>query len=311
MATSPARFGITAVTALAPITWGTTYIVTTELLPPDRPLLASVLRALPAGLTLIALTRTPPRGSWWWRAALLGALNIGFFFWMLFFAAYRLPGGVAAVLGAVGPLAVAGLSAILLGERVPARTLAAGIVGVAGVALIVLRASARLDTLGVVAGLVGTVAMALGMVLTKKWGRPVGMLAFTGWQLTAGGLFMVPVALVAEPLPERLTLGNLAGYAYLGTVNTALAYVLWFRGLERLPTTPVAFLALLSPITATVIGWAALGQALTPWQLLGMLLALGSTVVAQRPAKRAPAARRSAPDRDREQVEGVREAVGA
>ena len=47
-----------AITALAPLSWGTTYLVTSELLPPGRPLLAAVLRALPAGLLLLALTRT-------------------------------------------------------------------------------------------------------------------------------------------------------------------------------------------------------------------------------------------------------------
>jgi len=45
---------------------------------------------------LLTLTRRLPRGSWWWRAAVLGLLNFGAFFPLLFFAAYRLPGGVAA-----------------------------------------------------------------------------------------------------------------------------------------------------------------------------------------------------------------------
>ena len=41
-----------ALTALAPAIWGSTYLVTTEFLPPDRPLLAGMIRALPAGLYL-------------------------------------------------------------------------------------------------------------------------------------------------------------------------------------------------------------------------------------------------------------------
>lgn len=46
-----------ALTGLAPAVWGSTYLVTTELLPPDRPLLATTLRALPGGLVLLALGR--------------------------------------------------------------------------------------------------------------------------------------------------------------------------------------------------------------------------------------------------------------
>ena len=60
------------ITGLAPAAWGLTYIVTTELLPPGRPLLAAALRALPAGLALAAITRRRPTGSWWWKAAVLG-----------------------------------------------------------------------------------------------------------------------------------------------------------------------------------------------------------------------------------------------
>ncbi len=98
------------ITGLAPAAWGLTYIVTTELLPPGRPLLAATLRALPAGLALAAITRRRPTGSWWWKAAVLGVLNIGAFFVLLFVAAYRLPGGVAATLGSIQPLVAAGLA---------------------------------------------------------------------------------------------------------------------------------------------------------------------------------------------------------
>jgi probable blue pigment (indigoidine) exporter len=142
------RILLVLVTALAPASWGLTYWVTTELLPPDRPLLATVLRALPAGLLLVLMARRLPRGSWWWRSAVLGLFNIGLFFSLLFVGAYRLPGGVAAVVGAVQPLIVAGLAASLVGERLRLRTVLTGIAGVAGVALLVLGAQARLDPWG-------------------------------------------------------------------------------------------------------------------------------------------------------------------
>jgi probable blue pigment (indigoidine) exporter len=145
--------GIVAATALAPAIWGTTYLATSELLPPGRPLLAAVMRALPAGIVLVALTRRLPRGSWWWRAVVLGALNIGAFFALLFVAAYRLPGGVAATVIAVQPLLVAALSRRVLGERVAPRVAIAGVAGVVGVGLLVLRAGTALDAIGVAAAL--------------------------------------------------------------------------------------------------------------------------------------------------------------
>ena len=94
------------VDAVAPVAWGTTYIVTESFLPPDRPLFAAAARALPAGLVLLAFRRQLPHGEWWWKAALLGLCNIGLFMPLLFLAAYELPGGLAATLQCLSPLAV-------------------------------------------------------------------------------------------------------------------------------------------------------------------------------------------------------------
>ncbi|WOI59392.1 EamA family transporter [Streptomyces fradiae] len=286
----PSRAAVIAVTALAPISWGTTYAVTTEFLPADRPLFTGLMRALPAGLALLALTRTLPTGAWWWRSAVLGALNIGAFFPLLFLAAYRLPGGVAAVVGSVGPLFVIGLATLLLGERPTVRALLAAVAAVFGVSLVVLNAGAAFDLVGVVAGLLSSASMAAGTVLTKRWGRPegVGPLVMTAWQLTAGGLLIAPVAFLVEGAPPALDGDALLGYAYLALVNTAVGYWLWFRGIERLTATSVMLLGPLSPITAAVVGWAALGQALGPVQVVGMAVAVTATVLGQVVPRRRP-----------------------
>ncbi|GLF93673.1 EamA family transporter [Streptomyces yaizuensis] len=295
------RAAVIALTALAPVSWGTTYAVTTELLPPDRPLFTGLMRALPAGLLLLAVARVLPRGAWWWKAGVLGALNIGAFFPLLFLAAYRLPGGVAAVVGSVGPLLVAGLATVLLSERPTTRTLLSAIAAALGVSLVVLRAGAGFDLVGVAAGLASSASMSAGVVLTKRWGRPegVGPLALTGWQLTAGGLLIAPVAFLVEGAPPALDGRGAAGYLYLAVANTAIAYWLWFRGIERLTATSATLLGPLSPITAAVLGWAALGEALTPVQLLGMAVAFGATLVGQtgaaKPAPPAPPVLRQDP----------------
>ncbi|HEX5598732.1 MAG TPA: EamA family transporter [Micromonosporaceae bacterium] len=278
------RAGVIAATALAPAIWGSTYLVTTELLPPGRPLLAAVARALPAGVALVALTRRLPQGIWWWRSLALGALNIGAFFALLFVAAYRLPGGVAATIGAVQPLLVGVLAAGLLGQRLSPRTLIAGVAGLIGVSLLVLRADARLDTLGIAAAVSGAIVMATGVVLAKRWTPPAPLLATTGWQLAAGGLLLLPVALLVEgPPPAALSVANLAGYGYLSVIGAALAYALWFRGIRELSPTSVTFLGLLSPVVATTLGWLALDQELALVQVFGGLVVLTAVVAVQGP----------------------------
>ncbi|MGW0657924.1 EamA family transporter [Streptodolium elevatio] len=284
---SAGRIGVAAAAALAPAAWGTTYLVTTELLPDGRPMLLAALRALPAGLLLLLLGRKLPRGRWWGRAAILGMLNIGFFFPLIFVGAYHLPGGVAATIGAIQPLLVIGFSAMILGARPSRRAVVAGLVGVVGVGLLVLKGSAKLDGVGIAAMLTAIVIMALGTVLTRKWGKPEGvtMLDLTAWQLTAGGLFLAPLALVTEGAPPAFTGENWIGFAYLGLFGTALAYVLWFRGIDRLGAGPVSFLALVNPAVATIGGIVVLGQTLTVWQILGLLLALGAMFAGQAPGK--------------------------
>lgn len=270
-------------TALAPVMWGTTYVVTTEFLPADRPFLTAMLRALPAGLLLILLSRRLPTGSWWWKSAVIGTLNIAAFFALLFIATYRLPGGVAAVAAAVGPLVTAAATMLILHQKVTLRSWLLGLAGVAGVAMVVLTAEARLDLIGAIAGIGGAVSMAIAVTLTKRWGMPkeAGPAALAGWQLTAGGLLLIPLAFAAEGAIPALTGTNLLGYAYLGLINTALGYWLWFRGIGRLSVVPLSFLGLLSPLTAATVGWIALGQTFTPWQTAGFAVALAATVAAQ------------------------------
>ncbi len=272
------------ITALAPIIWGSTYIVTTELLPPDRPFTAALLRTLPAGLLLVLWCRRwPAWGDWqgWWRLMVLSALNIGVFQALLFVAAYRLPGGVAAVVGAIGPLVVMGLVWALDQRRPPGLALAAGALGVLGMAALLLSPGARWDMVGVAAALVGTVCMAAGTFWSRRWRSDLPVLAFTGWQLLAGGMMLAPVAWLVDPPLPALSATQVGGYVYLSVAGALLAYALWFRGIGRLASVAVSSLGLLSPVTAVLLGWVLLGQSMTGVALAGMLVVLASILAVQ------------------------------
>ena len=269
------------VTAVAPIAWGTTYIVTENFLPPDRPLFAAAARALPAGLVLLAWRRQLPHGDWWWKAALLGLCNIGLFFPLIFLAAYELPGGLAATVQAMSPLAVMAIALPALGERPGVRRVVSALVGLLGVGLLVLRAGGELSTLGLVAAVGSVVVSALGFVLVKRWPSPTDMLTTISWQLVAGGLVLVPVALLVEGAPPALSATNLGGLLWLTTMGTAVAYYCWFRGLTRMPAGAVSLIGLVNPVVGTALGVALAGELFGWAQALGMVLVLGGVLAGQ------------------------------
>ncbi|WP_328954281.1 EamA family transporter [Kitasatospora purpeofusca] len=291
--TSRRNLSTVALTGLAPTVWGSTYLITTELLPPDRPLLATTMRALPGGLFLLALGRKLPVGAWWLRALVLGVLNIGAFNFLLFVAAYRLPGGIAAVIMSAQPMFVVILAALFLGERVRGVHALACALGAGGVALLVFKGKVSLDAVGVLAAVGGALCMASGITLTKRWGRPEGvsLLTFTGWQLTAGGLVLLPFWLSLEDMPDGLTGDNVLGFAYLISLGAVLSYIVWFRGIGLLPATAVSFLALGSPVVATLLGYLFKDQTLSLLQLLGIVVIFLAVVLGQsRPPRKEPGA---------------------
>jgi probable blue pigment (indigoidine) exporter len=284
-------------TATAPAIWGSTYVVTTEMLPANYPLTVALLRALPAGLLLLLIVRQLPERAWWGRIAVLGALNFSILWAMLFLAAYRLPGGVAATITSVQPLFVVFLARFFLGATVRALSVAAAVVGIGGVALLVLTPNARLDAIGIAAAFAAAVSMAFGTVLSRRWQPPVSALAFTAWQLTAGGLLLLPFALWLEPPLPVLTATNWLGFAWLGLIGAAVTYIVWFRGVALLESAAVAPLTFLSPVTAVILGWALLGQTLSMLQVVGILVVIASIWLSQHaqrgalPVLVAPAAR--------------------
>ena len=273
------------VAAIAPIAWGSTYVVTAQVLPPDAPLWGSVMRALPAGLLLLALPtrggRRLPRGGWWWRSAVLGLLTVGAFFVLIYLSAQLLPSSIAAMLMATSPAAMMLLAWPLLRERPHALPLISAALGFGGVTIMLATGSAAADPLGVVASLAAMLMSAVGFVLTKRWAAAVPALSLTAWQLTAGGLAIVPVALLVEGAPPASTSVELLGFGYVSLVATAIAYVAWFSALRRMPAGAVGLVGLLNPVTGVGLGALVAGESFTGLQLVGMGIVITGILLGQ------------------------------
>lgn len=273
-------------TAIAPILFGSNYWVIQHFLPADSPLWGSALRALPAGIVLLIVVRRLPRGAWWWKSAVLGSLNMGVFFLLIYVAAQLLPSSVAASIGSLGPIVLALLAWALVGERPTARLFLGAIMGIIGVLLIVGMATERLNPLGIAASLGALVLMSLGAVLTKRWDDGTPVLVTTSWQLIAGGLELLLVAVVVEGAPPALDMPGYLALAYVSLIATALAYFFWFSGFRHLPAGTVGIIGLLNPVTGVVLGTLLASEVLTLPQIGGIALVLLSIVVGKKSANK-------------------------
>lgn len=269
-------------TVLAPIAWGTTYVTITELLPEGRPLLVAAMRVLPAGVALLVVgafvAPWRPRGREWVRTATLAVFNFALFFPLLSVAVYRLPGGVAAALGGLQPIFVAGVSWLLAGNKPRARDAVVGGVAAIGVAFVAIRPGAHIDPVGLLAAVGANLSFSVGVVLTKRYPAPSSRIAATGWQLLVGGAILLPLTAMVEGAPHALTARNLVGFTYLSMVGTAIAFMIWFNGIRRLPTAAPPLLGLAAPVTGAVLGWVILGQSLSPLQIAGFAITIASIV---------------------------------
>lgn len=266
------------VAAIAPILWGSTYYVTRHALPADSPLWGGVLRALPAGIVLLVLARRLPRGSWWWRSLVLGTLTVGAFFALVYVAAQALPSSIASTVMAVGPVVMMLAAWVLLGRRPLLRAVVGGVLGVVGVAVMLLGGGdgAGLDPRGIVASVAAMLMSSVGYVLANRWQGEVEVLPLTAWQLVAGALVLLPVAVAVEGAPPALDGTAALGFAYVSLVATAVANVAWFAALRHLGPSTVGLVGLLNPVTGVLLGTVLAAEVLTWRQGLGIAVVLAA-----------------------------------
>lgn len=285
------KFRWVLVTAVAPIAWGANYYVIHHFLPGTGAFWGAALRALPAGILLLLLARKLPHGSWWWRSAVLGVLNVGAFFLLIHLAAQLLPTSVAAVVMAASPVVMMLLAWALVAERPRLLQFGSAALGIGGVAVMLLGGSDDLSVGGIVASVAAMVMSSLGFVLAKRWtkGGEVDVLSSTAWQLLAGGLLVLPFAIVLDDAPPPFTAESLIGIGYVTFIATALAFVCWFTGLRKLSAGRVGLVGLLNPVTGVLLGTALASETLTLRQLIGIGLVLAGVLLGQRiPSRRSP-----------------------
>jgi DME family drug/metabolite transporter len=261
---------------------------TAQALGPDGipPVDVGAARILVGGALLVlagALVRTPAAGRAWARGAVLLAGAGAAAYQLAFFAAVADTGVAVGTIVALGsaPAMTGGLEWLVVGRRPPRRWFAATALACAGVALLVLAggADAGVSPPGVALAVLAGASYATYTLAAKRLlgdGHPPEQVMGAAFGL--GALLLLPVLLAGDPGP-LLSGGGIALALFLGIVPTALAYVLFARGLRRLSAAETSTLTLAEPLTAGLLGAALLGERLTPLSGLGAGLVLAGLLV--------------------------------
>ncbi|MGF1778284.1 DMT family transporter [Vibrio nomapromontoriensis] len=269
--------------------WGTTYAVTKFSLPDWPPILLGALRALPAGLLLLAVKPTLPKKGDWQILFSLGLINIATFFGLIFVMAQTLPSAISGV-GMVSVPVFAMLFHWLVGKRKPS-----WIQAISGLALVILAyflfspGSMTLNPIGLGAMLAAIMCIVVGSSITKSLGSRMHWWTVLTWQLILGGLMLSIAASIHMTVAPSMYLNvyhefsskNLMGLLWVIGLNTALGYGMYVWLLQRMTVVDFTFGGIANPIAGIVCGLILLGESFTLPQYLLMSGMIATSLLPQ------------------------------
>ncbi len=268
------------------VIWGSTYLgiaVTGETIPP---LFAASTRFIAAGSLMVLVVLLRGGQLHVSRRALGSCILIGFLLpganAVLFFAERDVPTGLASLIIASVPLWVVVLR--LAGrERLPWQALAGVGVGFAGVAVLA-QPSGGATYWGIALCVLSAIMWSVGSVLSARVTMPDDPFAATAYEMLAGGLLMLPIAVftVHDFSPST---ASILGWIYLVTFGSIVGYTAYVWLLANAPLGLVSTYAYVNPVVAIALGVAFRGEQLT-WRLLlgaAIVVVAVATVVRQEP----------------------------
>lgn len=273
-----------ALFALLSLVWGSSFVAISVGLDSLPPLLFAALRYDIAGVVLlgVAVTTAPrwlPRGREEWGLVVVGGtLLIGVHFALLFSGQRYVSGATAAIVLSTTPVLTPLFARFVLDVRRFGVAGTAGIgLGLVGVAVVAGAGGGGFagDLRGVWLLVLSAASFALGTVLVERFSRTLPVSTMQAWMMLVGsGLLHLASPLVGEPGPTSVSLPveALLALAYLSLVAGAGGFLLYFRLLPRVGAVELSLVNYAVPVVAAVVGWALLGEALTPTTVSGFLV---------------------------------------
>ena len=263
------------------LVWGSTYIgiaVTVETLPP---ILTVSVRFLLAGAVMAGWVLWR-RGGGAFRvrpAEAATAVAVGLLLpssnAILFIAERDVPSGLASLIIAAVPLWVIVLR--LATRDHPTRAALVGVlVGFAGVAILVRPGGdvGGATALGLVLTVISSLTWAIGSFVSSKLPMPKDAFAATAIEMAAGGLFLLPIGLVVDPVdPGSWSTRSIVAFGYLVVFGSLVGYTAYVWLLANAPIGKVATYAYVNPVVAILLGALILHEHVT------VTIAIGAAVI--------------------------------
>ncbi|MEL0630871.1 DMT family transporter [Psychromonas aquatilis] len=267
---------------IAAFFWGTTYAVAQYSLSGWPPLLLGAIRALPAGLLLLAIKPSLPSKKDWPILIRLGSVNIAMFFGLLFIMAQTLPSAISGV-GMVSLPVFAMFYYWLFHKTRPTKTqVTSGAILISLAWLLFDPLNLKLNPVGLLAMFAALMSIVIGSNIIKSLGPKIHWWTVLSWQLIIGGLLLSVIAfLQALHSPEQyliplqnFNLLNALGLTWLVVLNTMLAYALYVWLLSRMTVVEFTFAGISNPLAGILTGLLLVGEKFTLFQymLMGLII---------------------------------------
>ncbi|MEZ8614344.1 DMT family transporter [Vibrio splendidus] len=263
--------------------WGTTYAVTQFTLQEWPPLLLGALRALPAGLLLLAVKPTLPKKDEWQIIFTLGLINIATFFGLIFVMALTLPSAISGV-GMISVPVFAMIFHWVVKKQRPHLIQALSGIGLITLAWILFNPSQiALNPIGLGAMFAAIMCIVIGSSITKSLGNRMHWWKVLTWQLILGGTILsvasgVHAFIDPQPYVNAVThfdTRNAMGLLWVIGLNTALGYGMYVWLLQRMSVVDFTFGGIANPVAGIVTGMVLMGESFTPVQyslMTGMIV---------------------------------------
>lgn len=262
---------------IAAVLWGTTGTAQAFAPAGAQPQSVGAVRLLVGGSTLLifALSRGVFRGrkQWLSPAAVIAGVCIALY-QLCFFSAVARTGVAAGTIVAIGiaPVFAGLLGLFFRGEHPGWKWGIATILAVLGCTLLIANSGElRLNLSGILLALGAGLAYAVYTVASKRLLEKQPPEIVMAIAFCLGAIILLPL-LVTSDITWIMKPGGLVVALHLGIVATALAYLLFARGLRLIPVATAVSLSLAEPLTAALLGIIVLGEQLTPFAFLGMVL---------------------------------------